>query len=75
MSRATVEDATVELYADGDPGTGTLPAGLHLPAGTDGRNDWSPVGAPTPAEVAGVHDLHLVLRRGLHLAAVAGAKR
>ncbi|MER6014725.1 glycoside hydrolase family 3 C-terminal domain-containing protein [Streptomyces bluensis] len=75
VSRATEEAATVEIYADGGPGTGTLLAGLHLPAGTDDRYDWHTVGAPMPAEVTGVHDLHLVLRGGVHLAAIASGTR
>ncbi|WP_312870550.1 carbohydrate-binding protein [Streptomyces himalayensis] len=75
MSRATEEDATVQIYADGRPGTGTLLAGLHVPVGTDGRYDWRTVSAPMPAEVTGVHDLHLVLRGGVHLAAIAGGTR
>ncbi|MEV5385413.1 glycoside hydrolase family 3 C-terminal domain-containing protein [Streptomyces sp. NPDC052721] len=75
VSRASEEDATVEIYADGGPGTGTLLAGLHVPVGTDGRYDWRTVSAPMPAEVTGVHDLHLVLRGGVHLAAIAGGTR
>ncbi|WP_123962515.1 glycoside hydrolase family 3 protein [Streptomyces sp. TLI_185] len=75
VSRATEEDATVEIYADGGPGTGTLLAVLDVPAGTHGRYDWRTVSAPMPAEVTGVHDLHLVLRGGVHLAAIAGGTR
>jgi beta-glucosidase len=75
VSRATEEDTTVDNYADGGPGTGTLLAGLPVPAGTDGRYDWRSVSAPMPAEVTGVHDLHLVLRGGVHLAAIAGGTR
>jgi beta-glucosidase len=72
VSCATEEDATVEIYADGAPGTGTLLAALRVTTGTDGRYDWRAVSARMPEEVTGVHDLHLVLRGGVHLAAIAG---
>jgi beta-glucosidase len=72
VSCATEEDATVEIYAAGAPGAGTLLAALRVTTGTDGRYDWRTVSARLPEEVTVVHDLHLVLRGGVHLAAIAG---
>lgn len=70
VSRHAEGDASVQIYADGGPGAGTLVADVHVPADSGDRYDWCSVSASIPVRARGVHDLRVVLRGAAHLAAM-----
>lgn len=72
VSRTAPGEGAVELRAD-DPEHGPLLASVAVPA-TGGRYAWTSASAPLDPAVAGVRDLHLVLRGEVRLRAFTLAR-